>query len=187
LVLKDAFDLPITSQVKPFLKRTMMENILFDLSSALDVLAHEINRVYAFSIDFEKVQIDHYPNVNIKNCLRCKLNNIQNDTLAQYLDLELPIRNIVPNHWYDDFAKYRNQMIHRIIYVMMLSPGFDYLPDDPTMFDPPSHKPIYDRNTDEFLFPNYEKKRQLRYYSDFCFNKILEISEQVHEYLEQKM
>jgi hypothetical protein len=57
--LKYTFDLALTSFAKPFLKRTMMENIIFNPSSVLDVLAHEINEIYNFNVDFTGVQIDH--------------------------------------------------------------------------------------------------------------------------------
>jgi hypothetical protein len=182
LILKDAFNMVITTAAKPFLKRLMMENIFYHLSSALEVLAHEINGAYGFNIDFNRVQIDHQ--ASSKFCLRCKLDNIQNDPLASYLNMELPQRGKSPiDHWYYNFAAYRNQVVHRTLYVLMLEPGHDYLPDDPAIFDPSSHKPIYDAQSDEYLYPNYTHKRELRTYSDYCFNKILEIAETVHMHL----
>jgi hypothetical protein len=186
LILKDTFNLIITTSAKPFLKRLMMENIFYHLSSALDVLAHEINGVYGFNIDFNRVQIDHQ--ANSKFCLRCKLDSIQNDLLASYLNVELPQHGKSPtNHWYYDFAAYRNQVVHRTLYVLMLEPGHDYLPDDPTIFDSSSHELIYDAQSDEYLYPNYTYKRELRSYSDYCFNKILEIAETVHMYLKGRI
>jgi len=88
LILKDTFNLTITTGAKPFLKRIMMENIFFHLSSALDAVAHEINGVYGFNIDFNRVQIDYQANPKV--CLRFKRDNIKNDALATYLNSELP-------------------------------------------------------------------------------------------------
>ena len=68
LILKDAFNLTITTGANPFLKRITMENIFFHLSSALDALAHEINGVYGFNIDYNRIQIDYQANPKI--CLR---------------------------------------------------------------------------------------------------------------------
>jgi hypothetical protein len=52
-----------------------------------------------------------------------------NNHLAKYVRAELPRRNsteINLDHWYFDFQGYRNQMIHRIIYVLLLEPGRDF-------------------------------------------------------------
>jgi hypothetical protein len=66
--------------VKNLLKRSMVENIFFNLTSALDALSHEINQIYQLNVDFQKVQMDHLsPQTNQKNCLRCVLDNHIND------------------------------------------------------------------------------------------------------------
>jgi hypothetical protein len=73
----------LTDGDKNFLKRAMTENIIFNLSSLLDSLAHAINQIYQSSIDFTKVQMDHQGDPKkpkVKKCLRCYINNI-NDGL----------------------------------------------------------------------------------------------------------
>ena len=126
-ILKEVFAL--TEGDKNFLKRAMIENIVFNLSSLLASLAHAKNQIYQANIDFTKVQMDHQ--FNSKNCLRCYIDNI-NDGLSIYLNSALPDRNKFLSHWYYHFSNYRNQIMHRTIYQLLLEPGLDYLPDDPT-------------------------------------------------------
>jgi hypothetical protein len=57
LILYGLFGL--TAGDKNFLKRAMMENIFFNLSSLLDSLSHAINEIYQSKIPFKNVQIDH--------------------------------------------------------------------------------------------------------------------------------
>jgi hypothetical protein len=166
----------------------MFENIIFNLTSALDALAHEINQIYGLKIDFERVQIDHHrPQQNNEgDCIRCKLDNISEDNLAKYLNKELPRKNMIPiNHWYDTFLKYRNQVMHRIIYELMLEPGNDYLPDDPTILQS-NGRITFDANGSP-LIPNYIHRRELRTYTRFCFEKVLEISEKIQSFVGAKI
>ena len=184
LILNEIFEL--TKGDKNFLKRAMMENIIFNLSSLLDALAHTINRIYRAGVDFNRVQMDHQ--TNDKKCLRCHIDNI-NDDLSQYLNLDLPKRDQSQSHWYYDFSNYRNQMTHRTIYPIMLEPGYDYLPDDPSDFSPPTilkypdGKPIFDPSTRKALYSNYTQFREFRSYSQEMFDKILSIIEKVCELL----
>jgi hypothetical protein len=103
-ILNEVFAL--TEGDKNFLKRAMIENIIFNLSSLLDSLAHAINQIYQASIDFTRVQMDHQGDPkkpNPKKCLRCYIDDINDDELSEYLNSELPVRNKFPNHWYYDF------------------------------------------------------------------------------------
>lgn len=176
---------------KNFLKRTMVENIIFNLSSLLDSLAHIINQIYDFKVDFNKVQIDHQKNP--KNCVRCKIDDTKEE-LSKYINLELPkldpkLDPKITNNWYYDFSNYRNQIMHRTIYCLMLNPGQDYLPDDPTNFTEPkflkynNNKPIFDSKTGKPLLENYVKLRELREYSKEIFDKVLGIIEKICSYL----
>jgi hypothetical protein len=80
-VLDQAYTLPPAS-IKTLLKRSMVENIIFNLTSALDALAHEINQIYQLNINFQKVQMDHLsPQSKQSNCLRCVLDKV-NDRLT---------------------------------------------------------------------------------------------------------
>jgi hypothetical protein len=169
---------------KTLLKRSMVENIIFNLTSTLDALAHEINQIYVFNVDFKKVQIDHQSNQ--KGCLRCMLDNIANDRLSIYLNSELPRTNAIPiSHWYGTFQLYRNQIMHRIIYELMLEPGMDYLPDDPAVLTS-TGKITFDAHGSPII-PNYTHRRELRTYSKFCFNKVFQISEKIQSLLELKI
>jgi hypothetical protein len=183
-ILNEVFEL--TNGDKTFLKRAMMENIIFNLYSLLDSLAHAINQIYQSGIDFKKVQIDHYNHKkpDPKKCVRCYINSI-NDGLSTYFNSELPQRNKFPNHWYDDFTDYRNQIIHRTIYVLWLEPGFDYLPDYPTdlsesrFIKDDKGKQVFDPKTGKAIRSNYTKFRELRSYSKEIFDKVLGIIEKI--------
>ena len=65
-ILDYAYTLPPVP-VKNLLKRSMVENIFFNLTSALDALSHEINKIYQLDVDYQKVQMDHLsPQTNQK-------------------------------------------------------------------------------------------------------------------------
>src|SRR5947209_6666302 len=65
-ILDYAYTLPPVP-VKNLLKRSMVENIFFNLTSALDALSHEINQIYQLDVDYQKVQMDHLsPQTNQK-------------------------------------------------------------------------------------------------------------------------
>lgn len=79
-------------QVKPilsvsFMIRSMADNIFFSLASALEALSFEINQVYGFGIQINRVQIDHHrrQQKNEGDCVECKLDSIGNDNLATFL------------------------------------------------------------------------------------------------------
>jgi hypothetical protein len=79
------------------LKRAMFENIIINLVSSLQSVAHVINERYTVGINY-KVEIDHkYYKREKKHleaskiCLRCKLKTV-NTTLAELLDGDI-------NHW----------------------------------------------------------------------------------------
>ena len=93
-ILNEVFTL--TEGDKNFLKRAMIENIIFSLSSLLDSLAHSINQIYQVNIDFTRVQMDHQSHPkksNPKKCVRCYIDTI-NDGLSTYLNSELPLNGI---------------------------------------------------------------------------------------------
>ena len=78
-ILNEAFTL--TDGDKNFLKRTMVDNIIFNLSSLLDS-AHAINQIYQANIVFKGVNMDHRGRSDVpihKNCLRCYLMILMTD------------------------------------------------------------------------------------------------------------
>lgn len=114
-------------------------------------------------------------------CTRCYIDTI-NDELSIYSNSELTKRNKFSSHWYYDFSNYRNQIMHRTINVLLLEPGFDYLPDDPTTnlsqllyFKDKNDKPIYDYRTGKPIISNYTQLRELRSFSREIFDKIFTI------------
>jgi hypothetical protein len=164
-----------------FWKRAMIENIIFNMSSLLDSLAHAINQIYKASIDVKKVQMDHQGDP--KKCVRCYIDTI-NDELATYLNSELPEQNKSLNHWYYDFSEYRNQIMHRTIYVLLVEPGLNYLPDDPKDLSQPM--PFTDQNG-KLVRTNYTQFRELRSYSKDIFDKIFAIIEETCKLLIPKI
>jgi hypothetical protein len=165
----------------------MTESILFNLASGLDALAHVINQIYGFDIEFRKVQIDHRSNQNNEgDCIRCRLDNLNNDNLSKYLNTELPRSTISQENWYAAFTQYRNQIMHRTLYIIHLTAEGLYLPDDPTDLNP-IVKPSFDANRNETVYPKYTKNRELRQYFQFCFDKILSIVEKIYELMMDKI
>jgi hypothetical protein len=177
-----------SSNAKTLLKRSMIENIIINLSSSFDAIAHEINQTYKFSIPFNRIQIDHnHRSESSKNCMRCMLDDKANN-LAEYMRTELPRNDPKQQsleHWYFSFQQYRNQMIHRTIYVLMLEPGKDFLPDDPSILNPPTDGVNYSGIFKDPVYPNYTKRREIREYSELCLNKTIQICEQIYEYLSE--
>jgi len=176
------------SHATQFLKRAMTENILFSLGSGLDALAHVINQIYGFNIDFHRVQIDHHrPTQNNEgDCIRCKLDNLNNDNLSKYLNTELPRSPIPKEHWYAAFTQYRNQVAHRTLYLICLTAEGLYLPDDPTNLNP-LVKPFFDANRHEIIVPNYTQNRELIQYFQSHFDNVLSIVEKTYELMVDKI
>jgi hypothetical protein len=172
-ILNSTTDLPFIDSIK-FLKRSMVENILFDLASSLDSLAHEINQIYSFGIGINKIQIDHFRSQPTKerNCLRCKLDDISKDELPAYLNSELPREPIPQNHWYYVFGRYRQQITHRPWLMILLVAEGTFLPDDPTVSDP-IVKPYYDHKSHQITYPNYQENREVRTYCNSCLAKYI--------------
>lgn len=199
VMLKQSYEIRDTAQTKigptqvNLLRRTMFDNIIFNLSSLLDSIAHEINQIYKFNINFKIVQMDHV--WDDKLCIRCKLDK-EKDELAAHLNWELPrkLKNSVTYNtsWYRDFSGYRNQIMHRTIYFLHMTPGRVYVPDDPTILDfqgmlfDENHRPIFKRHHGDPLMKNFENQREMRVYSIECFKKILEITEKVYGFLIDK-
>jgi hypothetical protein len=175
-----------SSKAKTLLKRSMLENIIINLSSSFVAIAHEINQIYEFNIPFERVQIDHYHKSECgKNCMRCKLDSKAN-SLAKYIRTELPrseSKQLNLEHWYFSFQRYRNQIIHRTIYVLMLETGKDFLPDDPAILDPLTDGIKFIGNFKKPVYPNYTKRREIREYSESCLTKAIQICERIYEHL----
>lgn len=171
-----------------FMVRAMTDNIFSNLSSALDSISYEINQAYGFKIKIEKIQINHHRmhQLNEGDCIRCKLNNIPNDNLSKFLNTELPRDPIPSNHWYCTFSKYRNQVVHRPLYLIHLATEGRFLPDDPSVMNP-IVTPYYDPKQHKILIPNYTENREIKDYCEDCLNKVLCVIEKTYEYLDSKI
>lgn len=186
-ILKGGYQVKPISSVN-FMIRSMADNIFFSLSSALEALSFEINQVYGFNIKVEKIQIDHH-RLNQKNegdCIRCKLDAIDNDNLAAFLNSKLPREPFPPGHWYETFSKYRHQVIHRLLYLIHLTTEGRYLPDDPSNTDPIA-RPYYDPVKHTIVIPNYTKNREMKNYCEDCLTRVLSIIEKAYSYIEPKI
>jgi len=105
-ILNAGYEVESVESVK-FLIRTMADSIFVSLAGALDSLSFEINQVYEFDVKERKIQIDHH-NISIEpNCIRCKLDET-NDELSRYLNDRLPREPIPQIHWYSTFTDYKN-------------------------------------------------------------------------------
>lgn len=193
--IKETTENKIGPKQSNFLRRTMFDNVIFNLSSLLDSIAHEINQIYGYKVDINFVNMDHNHVQNGIFCIRCKLNS-ENDELASLLNWEFPRRyknSMVQNFgWYGDFSNYRNHIMHRTILFLHMTPGAAWIPDDPTVFDmqgllfDENGKPVFGKYT-VGLMKNFETEKEMRLYSMDCFEKILEITEKIYGYLIEKL
>lgn len=105
--------------------RAEMNSIVYNLYSALDSLASEINLAYNFGLKQNKIHIFHNHQEFESNCLRCSLDK-QSDKLTSYLNQELG------QPWFIMFNKLRNQITHKNLPVFgqAISTGDPEVPDD---------------------------------------------------------
>jgi hypothetical protein len=116
--------------------RAEMHSIILNLYSALDSLGYEINLAYKFGIDPGKIHIHHIHKTRMKSCLRCEVNN-QNDNVTCYLN------NFLGLPWFERFNKLRNQITHKhlpiIDIIISVGNGGTFtlrIPNDPTNSNP---------------------------------------------------
>jgi hypothetical protein len=102
-----------------------MNSIVYNLYSALDSLANEINLAYNFGIGENKIHIFHNHSKFMSDCVRCSLDK-ENDKLAATLNQELS------QNWFLLFNKLRNQLTHKSLPVFgqSISEGDPDVPDD---------------------------------------------------------
>jgi hypothetical protein len=172
-----------------FIKRAMMENIIINLVSTLDALAFVINEIYDFRVGYKYVQIDHQtPKHERKgNCVRCRL-DASKDAFSNYVSTEFPKRPIRSDHWYNSISEYRNQILHRTLYLINFREnGGSYLPDDPAILNLKGRKIYYDKESNKVVIQNYTLNREVREFSQFLFDKVFSIVQVVYRYLLIKM
>lgn len=120
--------------------RAEMNSIVYNLYSALDSLANEINLAYNFGIRENKIHIFHNHQKFKSDCVRCSLDK-ENDKLTFTLNQELS------QNWFLLFNKLRNQITHKHLPVIGQSisngdPEVPYnaihltIPEDPTDMNP---------------------------------------------------
>jgi hypothetical protein len=167
-----------------FLRRTFTENIITNLCSALDAVAHEIKIIYEIDIKDRSINFSHGHLNNNKqnNCLRCKLKDTDKE-LASSLDrLVLNQYNPVDN-WCDALFEYRHQILHRHHFIFMTTIGnILYLPDNPNISSS-NEKPKFDELQMKPIIPNYTKEREIRKFSIQSMRIVLAIVEFVYGYI----
>lgn len=184
-VMVHAYTVKYSSNVIPeFLIRSTVASIFLDLSSALDALAHEINRVYLFGLEYKYVQMDHQSYNKHEECVRCRLDKL-NDGLSTFLNSEIPRitkdrRQEYKDHWYFVFSEYRNQIVHRTLYVLGYTHAGLFLPDDPSNLDPRITR-FYNHETGEALTePDYRHKRGPLKYCQECLGRLILVTESAY-------
>lgn len=166
-----------------FLRRTFTENIITNLCSALDALAHEIKIIYNIDIKDRSVSFSHGHSIEDKknNCLRCRLMDVDKD-LSESLDEILLFQNNPAENWYDALFEYRHQILHRPHFIFMITIGnISYLPDNPK--SELNEKPRFDKVKMKPIIPNYIKEREIRKFSIQSIRIVLVIVESIYEYI----
>jgi hypothetical protein len=160
-----------------FIRHCLTENIITNLNSVLESIAHVINEIYNIGINFNIVSIDHRKSK--RDCLRCLLKNVDN-YLAEYLDAVL-VRGSPVENWYEALRQYRHQIAHRPHSIFMLTIGGTYLPDDPSIsvFERKG-KIVFDPKTKEPIIPNYTKNREIRSFTKRGFYMLLQLIEGIY-------
>ena len=155
--------------------RAEMHSIIFDLYSALDSLGYEINLAYQFGIDPTKIHTHHRHNKPEKNCLRCEVNN-RNDNVTYYLNnfLDLP--------WFERFNKLRNQITHKHLpvfdIIISVGNGSTFtlrIPNDPT-----NSNPIHANG-------DFSDNLELRQYCEHTRIEVLNTVEDIYSLIQQRI
>lgn len=167
-----------------FLRRTFTENIITNLCSALDALAHEIKIIYNIDIKDRSISFSHGHSIEDKknnDCLRCRLRNADED-LSNILDQILLFQNNPSENWYDALFEYRHQILHRTHFIFMVTIGnILYLPDNPKSES--NEKPRFDKVKKKPIIPNYTIEREIRKFSIQSIRIVLVIIESIYQYI----
>jgi hypothetical protein len=193
------------------LKRAMFENIVINLISSLQSVAHEINEYYSLGINYRRVQIDHQRHnrqkecldrvimhftanhflkdykkekkqlIGSKTCLRCKLKTV-NVTLAERLDGILITSN-PEKHWYAALIEYRHQIVHRQHFIAKVIVNYPryYFLADDPRIIQPTERARWDNIKKRAIWPNYTQMRDIKKFSEDCYKKVVIIIEGIYE------
>jgi hypothetical protein len=93
--------------------RAEINSIVMNLYSALDTFFEETNLSYGFHVPESKIHTWHSHTSIQPNCIRCRLNTA-GDSLSTRINTELS------GSWFDIFHKFRNQMMHQSLPVIMV-------------------------------------------------------------------
>lgn len=167
------------------MKRAMSEDVIINLVSTLEAIAHILNSFYAFGIEYRHVTIDHkFPNnekrhnLSYKICLRCQLKEV-NPALAEFLDKYLKTGSPIED-WYKALIEYRHQILHRQHVIAHQIGGVDgyFLPDDPQIMGV-NGRPYLDKKRKIIVYPNFTKNREIKRYTQFLYKQVRIITELV--------
>ena len=141
--------------------RAEMNSIVYNLYSALDSLANEINLAYNFGIGENKIHIFHKHQKFKSGCLRCNLDK-KNDRLTSTLNQELS------QDWFVLFNKWRNQITHKALPVFgqAISTGDPQVPDDAI------HLTIFEDPAKEFPALQSKPEERKQFFEDIMNNVV---------------
>lgn len=167
-----------------FLRRICTENIITNLCSSLDALAHEIKIIYEIDIKERSISFNHNHQKDQKksNCLRCKLKYIDTQ-FSEMLDKIVLNQNNPVDNWYDALFEYRHQILHRHHFIFMVTIGnITYLPDDPKIIKP-TGKSRFDHEKMRPIFSNFTQEREIREFSFISICNVLMIVDFIYAYI----
>lgn len=158
--------------------RAEMHSIIFNLYSALDSLANEINLVYKFGIKENNINIHHSHRNFTAHCFRCALNKV-NDSLTVLFNQELS------HSWFETFRKLRHQITHKnvpIINITIVVRRHDIhlmIPDDPTNMHP--------RWSPNLGIDDFSQKLEINAYCSDRITDVIKFAESTYQILESPM
>jgi hypothetical protein len=169
------------------IKRAMFEDVIINLVSSLEAIAHVLNQVYDINFEYHDVKLDHiFPKDKERHhkrsqlCLRCRLaksNPPLADLLAEVLKTGSPVEQ-----WYQALIEYRHQIVHRPHFIAMVLAGFRgyYLPDDPRIIKP-TERLYVDKKTKQTIWPNYTQRREIKKFTELSYKIVVDIVEAIYQ------
>lgn len=161
------------------LKRAMFEDVIINLVSSFETIAHVLNGFYDLGIQDRTATIDHKPRhvQQPELCLRCKLRKV-NPPLANLLDEVLKIGSPVED-WYKALIEFRHQALHRQHFIALSTVKGYFLPDNPNIMGPKG-KVYRDMKTKRFVVPNYTKSREITKFTEALYKLVIEMIEAIY-------
>jgi hypothetical protein len=154
--------------------KLQMHSIVFNIYSALDSLASEINLAYGFKLKPHNIQFDHNHNPKQgqkRSCVPCRMKIGKNSQeLASYIDKTLR------RSWFIRFKKLRHQITHRHLpYTMIGIGGYTIIIKIP-------NNPATTRTN-----PSYSHSHDLRQFCLTTREEVVKVIEHVYELMANRV